>query len=272
MNRKYLCFLSGFVMALLNSFTANAQSQLSKTDSAEVIKKVLESSEKVNTVVYKIDHKKKGLSEKDTTYTTAICSLYIAPKDRLKAYHIVDKEYSSSYGKGFAYMRYDGKRAFYLSKLIDSLDVYRESYIAKGKRKLEQIVHNYNFLLLGKHFAFSRKSSGKGDSQGANVLITEEMINNKTVYCITVNFKDNEDARNRVEKLYIGKSDYLPTGGSSFWQWENMEEYEYYEVEYLAINPEISLEEFKVDKNLTVNLAERYKVFKEKINNKESIN
>ncbi|WP_330443698.1 hypothetical protein [Flavobacterium sp. C4GT6] len=270
MNRKYLCFLSGFVMALLTSFTANAQSQLSKTDSAEVIKKVLESSEKVNTVVYKIDHKKKGLSEKDTTYTTAICSLYIAPKDRLKAYHIVDKEYASSYGKGFAHMRYDGKRAFYLSKLIDSLDVYRESYIVKGKRRLEQIVHNYNFLLLGEHFAL-RKPSGKGDSQALNVLITEEVINNKAVYCITVKFEDNEDARNRVEKFYIGKSDYLPAGGSSFWQWENMEEYEYYEFEYLSINPEISREEFKVDKDQTVNLAERYKVFKEKIN-KVSIN
>ncbi|QEE48318.1 hypothetical protein FUA48_01615 [Flavobacterium alkalisoli] len=259
---RNLFFLSGLITILLNSFTASAQSQLTKEETREVVKKMFESSEKINTVVYKMNYQSKSLTQKDTLCTIAVCSLYIAPKDRLKAYHIVEE--TSAEGKFFSYMKYDGKRTFNVDRLVDSLDVYKEPYIDKGKRMTQQIVQSYSYLLLGEYFAL-RKSSGKDDSQGANVLITEEMLKDKEVYCITINFKDNEDARDKVNKLYINKSNYLPIGGYFFARWENMEEYNYYEIEYLAINPEISLEKFKVDKNQTINLAERYKVFKEKI-------
>jgi len=43
-----------------------------------------------------------------------------------------------------------------------------------------------------------------------------------------------------------------------------MEQYNYYEVEYLAINPDFSVEDFKIDKNETINAKERYAILKEK--------
>ena len=46
-----------------------------------------------------------------------------------------------------------------------------------------------------------------------------------------------------------------------------MEQYNYYEVDYLDINPDIPLEAFKVDENETINAKERYRNFKGKIKN-----
>lgn len=256
---------------VLSSFTVSAQSQLSKEEATEVRKKMFESSEKINTVVYKIDCKKKRLSDNDTVYTTAICSLYINPKDRLKAYHIVDKESTSSGGKGYAHTKYDGKRTFNFNRLVDSLDVYKEPYIDEDKRMVQVMVQNYSYLLLGEYFAL-RKPSDKGNSQAESIVITEEMFKDTMVYCVTIDFKDNEGARDRVGKIYISKSDYLPVAGSAFGKWETMEEYDDYEIEYLAINPDISLENFKIDKNETINPVERYRTFKEKVKGLESIN
>lgn len=93
--------------------------------------------------------------------------------------------------------------------------------------------------------------------------VKEETFNDTQVYVLTIAFKDHEDVRDNVEKHYIRKSDFLPVAYSSFLRWENMEQYDYYEVDYLAINPDIPAEAFKVGENETINARERYNTFKE---------
>ncbi|MFY7730335.1 MAG: hypothetical protein ACOVRN_12515, partial [Flavobacterium sp.] len=96
------------------------------------------------------------------------------------------------------------------------------------------------------------------DAMADNIGIEEKELNNVPVYVLTFKFKDHEDIRDNVEKHYIRKSDYLPVAYYSFLRWENMEQYIYYEVEYIAINPNINVSQFTIQKNETVNAKERY--------------
>ncbi len=47
----------------------------------------------INTVTYKVDYFNKYLARKDTLHSTAICSLLIVPKDKMKSYHNIDLEF-----------------------------------------------------------------------------------------------------------------------------------------------------------------------------------
>src|SRR5690606_26664991 len=96
-------------------------------------------------------------------------------------------------------------------------------------------------------------------SLGGKLLIKKMEIEeitylNETVYLLTVyakNIKLPNYVQNAVNKYYIRKTDFLPVAYSFSGEFEGMKEYEYYEIDYIAINPDIPLEEFKVDTNVT---------------------
>lgn len=87
MTKKYF-FLLSLTAALLGPLSSNAQ--FSTTEKQDLLQKFDDALSNIKTVVYKIDHTKKFLSSRDTVHTTAVCSLYIAPKDKMKAYNLVD--------------------------------------------------------------------------------------------------------------------------------------------------------------------------------------
>lgn len=260
MNKKYLFFLA----ALIGSFTANAQ--LSKTETVELLQKIDNALSNVKTVVYKIDYKDKRFSSRDTMRTIAVCSLYIARGDKMNAYNSVDalREITTSYPGSYQRMKYDGKKALFASARVDSLHKVRLSIDGDRQARLG-VVRSYSNLLWTEYFT-EKKLFGKLSAMTEKLSITEEMLNGAPVYVINFILEDTEEYRDRVVKQYIRKSDYLPVAVYSFTRWENMEEYNYTEVDYLAVNPDIPVEAFKVDEDEAVNLKERYAIFKEKAN------
>jgi len=258
MNKKFLFFLA----ALTGSFSANAQ--LSKTETVELLQKIDDALSNLKTVVYKIDYKDKRFSGKDTLRTIAVCSLYIAKSDKMNAYNSVDalREITHSYPGSCQHMKYDGKKALFASARVDTLDKVRLSIDTERQARLG-VVRSYSNLLLTEYFT-EKKLFGKLSAVTDKIVVKEEMLNGKPVYVITFALEDTEDYRDRIVKQYISKASYLPVALYSFARWENMEEYAYTEVDYLAVNPDIPLEAFKVHEDEAVDLKERYKAFKEK--------
>ncbi|GGB65663.1 hypothetical protein GCM10007424_01990 [Flavobacterium suaedae] len=258
----------GCLLTLLNTYSNYAQLPVKET--LKVLQKMDESLLNINTVVYKIDYKKKFLSSRDTVHTIAVCSLYIAPKDKMKAYNIVDLLVENSYG----HRRYDGKRAFLKYHSVDSLTKDVEPQIYKRRRVRHAVVEGYKDLLLSEYLPREKsphkyKLNDENEGRIENFTLTEDILNGTPVYLLTINFKDQDGIKDNVEKHYIRKSDYLPIAYYSYMWWETMVQYRYYEVDYLAINPDISLDEFKVDKNETINAEERYSTLMEKLKSEE---
>jgi hypothetical protein len=259
MTKKYFLF----IIALLSQLSGNAQ--LSTTEKQELLQKIDDALSNVKTVVYKIDYKDKRFSSRDTMRSIAVCSLYIAPKDKMDAYNSVDalREITDSYPGMYQRMKYDGKKSLFATTRVDSLHKLR-TYISSDRREKQGVVQGYSSLLLTGYFT-EKKLFGKLSAVTEKLPIKEEMLNGVPVYVITFAPEDTEDYRDRVVRQYIRKSDYLPVAVSSFMRWENMEEYNYTEVDYLAINPDIPVEAFKVTENETVDARERYKTFKEMV-------
>lgn len=259
-------FLSGFVIALLTSLTLNAQSQLAPQETVEVFKKIDESLNKLKTVVYKIDYENKYLSRRDTIHTTAICSLYMAPKDKMKVYHIVDLEFRELKNQTYGRRKYDGKKALWVNYPVDSLDIYKEPLIEKGKQMKISMIQNYDNLLLANYLTEEKPFERYGASAEV-ISATEEIYNNIPVYVFMWGFKEPDDICGEIEgivKHIIRKSDYLPLVYANIQKCENMLQYRQAEIEYLAVNPDIPIEEFKIDEKDKVNCTERYKEYKEK--------
>src|SRR5690606_25005452 len=82
-------------------------------------------------------------------------------------------------------------------------------------------------------------------------ITTEESIyKGTTVYVLTVYGKDKprpNRINSAVDKYYIRKSDFLPIAHSFYGEFEGMKETEFTEIEYLNINPKLSLDFFKGD-------------------------
>lgn len=264
MCKKYFICLSTFFTIIIGSNNCNAQ--LTEAQLGELLLKIDSSIANVKTLVYKIDYTKKYLSRRDSIHTTAVCSLYIVPKDRMKAYSIVDGTFTELNITKYMHRAYDGKKTSWANCPVDSLSEVIKPEIESNNRKKEAVVENYSDILLTEYLN-QKKPFGKYLSAVGMIGVKEENLNNAEVYVLTIQFKDKDDVRDNVEKHYIRKSDLLPVAFSSFLRWENMEQYNYYEVDYLAINPNITPEDFKIEKNETLNAKERYAAFKEKIKN-----
>lgn len=260
MNIKYLLYLSVTILVILSPVSGNAQS--TESEIKELLHKIDKAIGNINTVVYKINYDNKFLARRDTIHTIAICSLYIAPKDKMKVYNIVDLEFTELKWTTYGHRRYDGKSAFWTNYPIDSLDFAIKPSIYKDKKRRQAVVTNYSNILL-REYLFIEKPFGRYESAAGMIAITEEILNNMSVYVLEMTFKDTDEVRDNVEKHYIRKSDFLPLAYSSFLRMENMEQYIYYEVDYLAINSGIPFDKFKIDKNETINAKERYRILKE---------
>lgn len=257
MKKKYLVYL----LVIFGVSLAKAQS----IDNKDLLNKSYEALKNIKTLIYKVDYSTKYLASRDTVHRTAICSLYVAPKNKMKTYNIVDLEHTDAELHFYGHRKYDGKKTLWANYDIDSLNSDSEVYIDTKRRDVHSIVINYSDLLLKEYFMME-KPFKKYEKVSDRILVTEELHKDLEVYVITVAFRDQEDVKDNVEKHYIRKSDFLPVAFQSFLRWENMEQYNYYEIEYLEINPDLPLEKFKVSKNEIINAEERYKEFKQKTN------
>lgn len=252
-------------------FTVNSAAQ--SLELKDLLQKVDESLNKINTVTYKVDYFNKYLAKNDTVQATAICSLIIAPKDKMKSYHNIDLEFETKKDgkKYFGQRRYNGDKVLWYNKVIDSLTNNAKPEIYSEKKMKNSVVDGYSNFLLKKYF-------GKRDNFHAygtrllqafykDINVTEEQLHNTPVYVLNIYHKDEKDTtRDRVEKHYFRKTDFLPIAYYSFLRWENMEQYNYYEVDYLAINNKISIDDFKIDENKPLNAVDLYKIFQNQIN------
>jgi len=262
MNTKYLFFLSVILVTLTDSVRCNAQ--MTEAQIGELLLKIDASIANIKTVIYKVDYTNKYLSRRDTIHTTAVCSLYITPKDKMKAHNIVDGVFTELNFTQYIHRGYDGKRTSWANCRIDSLGTAIKPEINTDRRLNQSIVKNYSSELLTEYIN-QKKPFGRYLPSAGLLGFKEEMFHNIPVYVFTVQFKDEEDVKDNVQKHYVRKSDLLPVAFSSFLRWEGMEQYNYYEVGYLAINPNITPEDFKIAKDETLNAKERYAAFIEKI-------
>lgn len=276
MKSKYLISSFSFMVAMLCSFIGNAQ----PIKPRELFKKTDAALNDIQTVVYKIKRTDKYFASKDTVQRTAVCSLYIAPKDEMKAYHIVDvafDQYTAKKEPVYIYRKYDGKNVLWNSYYLDSLDINKNPKIYNIEQEGISIIKGsfVNSLLLSHYFgnkrAFRQNNSIFNKIFIEKMEVKEGFFMNKPAYILTAQSKNLEKMSNYVDQsiviYYIRKSDFLPIGYKEMSKLENMIEYNYYEIDYLDINPDIPLEAFKVDENESINAKERYRNFKEKIKN-----
>lgn len=252
MKSNYLILF--FITAVLSSFTSNTQPIKPK----QLLKKVDASLSEIQTVIYKIDYSNKHFSSKDTIQRVAVCSLFVDYTDKMNAYHILDVKLSEP--KRYGHYQYDG--------IYTSAVTYHSDSIDKEKKKLIENTTKNNYVsITGTHISnyllqdyFKEKNIFRQTrSLGGKLLIKKMEIEeitylNETVYLLTVyakNIKLPNYVQNAVNKYYIRKTDFLPVAYSFSGEFEGMKEYEYYEIDYIAINPDIPLEEFKVDTNVT---------------------
>src|SRR5690554_2677148 len=241
---KFFTAVFCFFMLTFRIQTVNAQPIKPK----QLLKKVDASVSNIQTVTYKINYSNKFSSNKDTIQRTAVCSLYIDNKDRTKSQFILDTKFSEKY----VHYLYDGLQGASVSYHIDSLDTTKKWSIKNDDGIYNRSVHST--LLLD---YFGKKNRFKeGRSFWTNLLIKKMEIKEtihltEPVYLLTIYAKNIKIIpnymQNAVNKYYIRKSDFLPIAYSFYGEIEGVSEYEYLEIAYLAVNPDIPLEAFKVD-------------------------
>ena len=241
--------------SLLFLFTAQAQTITPR----QLLKKVDQSLQDINSVTYKIDKTNKFFSSHDTLRRTAMCSLYVDSKDEMNAYHILDIKYDDD---EYGHFKYDGSYTSSFSYHTDSLDVSQEVSIVNVLEDNHNSIvgtHINNYLL--NDFFGSQNPMKQARSLLAKIFFIKEMTVEESthlgtpVYVLTIyakNKKSSDYVQNAVNKYYIRKSDFLPIAYSFYGEFEGMKEYEYFDLEYLSINPDIPLEAFKVDNTKTV--------------------
>lgn len=254
MSYYFLRFFVCFTFGIISAYSTYSQDIKPK----QLFKKVDAALNNIETLVYKIDRKDKYFTSKptDTTRRVALCSLYLAPEDKLKAYHILDIKSSEN---NYSHYKYDGK---YISAIFykkDSLDIVKKVFTDDVVKTNYGSVGGYDFIL--RTYFENKKAFQQYNSLYAKLFflskteITEGEFMGVPVYILTFYSKNLENRRNSIDSTivthYIRKSDFLPIGYKAISKLENMVEYEYYEIDYLEINPKLSLDLFQVDVNLT---------------------
>ncbi|OYQ48680.1 hypothetical protein CHU92_00550 [Flavobacterium cyanobacteriorum] len=251
-DKKY--FLAACVLLIaIFSFKINAQ----PIKPRQLLKKVEASISLLNNVTYKINKSEKFFTQRDTVYDVAICSLYMAPKDEMKFYHIVDIK--SSYKNTYTHYQYDGKYASGFWYKADSLNIPKKiffhSVVEDGYDRLYSMGSSVILRnIFQKNNIFKQARSFLARFAIAKFEVKEQIFMENPVYVLSIYGKSREGrvdyVNNEVYTIYIRKSDFLPIGYKNYGELEGMKKYEYYEIEYLAINSKLSVEDFKVNTNL----------------------
>lgn len=253
MIKKYLFFLCVLIITLFSSFICDAQ----PIKPRQLLKKVNASVSTVNTVIYKLNKLDKHFTQEDTINEVAICSLYLAPKDKMKAYHIVDMK--SSYQKRYGHYEYDGNYVTSVSYKKDSLNTPKKIFLYNVLEDGHDGVMGIGSSVIlrdifQKNNIFKQAKSFIARFAIDRMEVKEEIFMGKPVYILSIYGKSREEridyVNNEVHTFYIRKSDFLPIGYSNYGELEGMKNYEYYEIEYLAINLQLSLDEFNVNPNV----------------------
>ncbi len=221
--------------------------------SKELLKNTEKALQNIKTLTYKISHTEKYFSSNDTIKSSAIGNLYLNLDDEIGAYH---KIYFKHDDKKYSYHKYDGKYTLTLFYDIDSINhlkkinlqnITQDNYnTVKGTFISNYLLQNY----LKKQNIFKQYRSILAKFFLKDITTEESVYKGIPVYVLTVYGKD-KPRENRinssVEKYYIRKVDFLPIAHSFYGEFQGMKQTEFTEIEYLEINPEISLDTFKID-------------------------
>lgn len=225
----------------------------------QLLKKTDKSLKDIQTIVYKIDITHKPFTSKDTIKYTAVCSLDLTSQDKAGKYYnyIISKKVKDG---TIAYEKYDGvfNSEVYYKTHPDSLEQPKKVFIYNAEEINYGLVNNNTNIMLTNVFSkegtFTRFKSFFKRTSIQKMEIKEEVFSGIPVYELTIIRKNNnkpDTVNNSVKKYYIRKSDFLPVAYSSYGEFEGMFATEYSVIEYIAINPDIPLETFKVDTTLT---------------------
>ncbi|MDO5635998.1 MAG: hypothetical protein Q4G18_01945 [Myroides sp.] len=246
---KKRCFLFTSFFLIFSIFISNAQPIKPKV----LLKKTEQSIKEIKTLAYKINKKSKFFSSKDTLNRSAVGIIKIVPKDEIGSYH---KVYFNHGEKRYNQYKYDGTYSSFLYFHLDSLDISKKTTITNvSDDNFNSIKGNFvsNFILkdyFKKNNIFKQYRSLLAKIFIKDITTEESVYNGIPVYILTVYGKD-KPRENRInsaiEKYYIRKSDFLPIAHSFYGEFQGMKEIEFTEIEYLEINPELSLDAFKID-------------------------
>lgn len=221
-----------------------------------LLKKTEQSLKDIKTLTYKITKESKYFSTNDTIKDSAIGTLYIVPEDKMGAYH---KMYFKHDDKKYSYHEYDDKYTLTLFYDIDSLnqkkkitveDIRDNNYSSiKGTFISDSLLNDY----FKKNNIFKQYRSFLAKILIKDITTKESIYKETPVYILTIYGKD-KPSENRInssiDKYYIRKSDFLPIAHSFYGEFQGMKQTEFTEIEYLEINPEISLDTFKIDPSI----------------------
>ncbi len=204
--------------------------------------------DEIQTVSFKTTRIDKSFTSTDTLYRSAVCSLYIEPKENIGMYFISTIRVK----KNVLYHQiYNGKRLSTMSIYKDKrikIDAFKNITLEKNND-----IEGYfglNFLspfIFNPHQSFTKFKDISEQSNIEKMDVQEELFQNIPVYVLTISFKNHEDSdeyiNNGIDKYYIRKNDYLPIAYSTYGEFEGMKEYILTTIEYLSIN-NLNLEDF----------------------------
>jgi len=218
-----------------------------------LLKKTEQSLKEINTLTYKIHRTDKYFSSKDTLKRSAVGTIKIVPDDEMGAYH---KVYFNHGNKKYNQYKYDGTYSSFLYFHSDSLNVPKKIFIKNViNNNYSTMKGNFvrNFLLqdyFRKNNLFKQYRSVLAKIHIKDIITEEGIYKDIPVYILTVYGKERErenHINSIVDKYYIRKSDFLPIAQSFYGEFQGMKQTEFTEIEYLEINPELSLDAFKID-------------------------
>lgn len=241
---KFFTAVFCFFMLTFSIQTVNAQPIKPK----QLLKKVDTSVSNIQTVTYKINYSNKFSSNKDTIHRTAICTLSIYNKDETKNQFILSTNISDKYH----HYLYDATHGASISYHKDSLKEAKK-WIINNDIGVYNRATSGTLLLdyFGGNNRFRESRSIWTNLLIKNMEIKEVVHLNEPAYLLIIYTKNVKIIpnymQNAVNKYYIRKKDYLPIAYSFYGEIEGVSEYEYYEIDYLAINPDVPLGAFKID-------------------------
>src|SRR5690606_6603487 len=243
--KTYLLFLILYFLP-----TNLLHAQVSKIQ--EISKQTHESLNKIQTLVFKITLTKKSFTSRDTIKQEVFGILKVPEnKNKTPYYSIISKN-----NKHYTLYKHDGKHISFGKINIDSLDFLQKidyyynnnSIYISHKSKILRDLNINPFFTKKNVFNYYRKFYSTWFAKG--VEIKEYYFKDTPVYIFSI-YGNNQDSdssiSNSIIKYYIRKEDYLPIAYSFYGEFQGMKQTEFTEIEYLEINPDISLETFKID-------------------------
>jgi|GEM_PF-987156 len=196
---------------------------------------------KIQTVAFKTTRIDKPFTSKDTLYSSAICSLYIEPKEKIGMYFTTNIKYEAD---TLYHQVYNGKN-FSIASLYNENATVKLKNFENINLEKENKIESYNLGFLSRTIFDPNQSftSFKKRSERENIEkmeVHEEIFQQEPVFVLTIRFKNHDESedyiQNGVDRYYIRKNDFLPIAYSTYGEFQSMNEYEFVTIDYLTIN------------------------------------